>query len=209
MEFAFDYVLNHYGHCNCGVDYIHYPAVSPKRLLVTFASLNEGKHYQRIRQFWSPNETWQDTSFLFFRDKENAWYENINPILSIIRSLDVPRIFTSGSCMGAYGALMAGLQLPAFGMLLTVTRCPGDVKPLALELAMQQCITLPKCYIEARGTWIDQEMLMYVTDSYRNQGGLCLFRSMPESKEHWAVDLWKVPFTMRLVNALENWTLEC
>lgn len=209
MDFNPDYVLAHYLHQENGVEYIYYPASAPKRLLVTFAALNEGGHFQRIRQFWSVNETWTDTAFMFFRDKTNGWYSEPEPIVEAIRglarSIDVSRVVTSGSCMGAYGALLVGLRLPAFAMLLTTTRFFRDTVPEQLVKTFEECPTLPRAYLEARGLWPDQEALQYLMERYRVQGGLCLFRSMPESKEHWAINLWNVPFTLNLLDTLEAW----
>lgn len=209
--FDFQYVFDNYRGSSHGLDYVYYPARTPKRLLVTFASLNEGGHFQRIRQFWSPEETWDDTAFLFFRDQSNQWYANLGPYQEIISAIAVDThtsdsIFVSGSCMGSYGALLCGLTMQVAGVLLTATRFPDDVIPSRLEVAAKQYPSLPHCYIEARGSWADQETLKYVADLYRNRGGLCLVRSMPESKEHWAVELWNPTFTINLIRTLETWS---
>jgi len=209
MDFNFDYVMSKYHHREDGAEYVYYPSVLPKRLLVTFAALNEGGHFNRIRQFWQPEEVWPDTDFLFFRDQTNQWYSDLSPALTVIERIatqvGVARVYTSGSCMGAYGALIAGLRLPAAGLLLTVTRFPEDTPTDELREAIKQCPSLPPCYIEARGLWPDQDALKYVVELYREKGGLCLFRSMPESKEHWSISLWQPPFTLRLLEHMENW----
>jgi hypothetical protein len=115
------------------------------------------------------------------------------------------RVFVSGSCMGAFGALLCGLTMPVRAMLLTATRFPCDQLPDRLRKAVGDCDALPHCYIEARGSEADREAICYVVDLYRDLGGLCLFRSMTESQEHWAVDLWKPAFTLSLLNILESW----
>lgn len=208
MDFDADYILEHYLRRHGGIEYIHYPAERPTRLLVTFSAQHESGHFQRIRQFWSPTQDWGNTAYLFFHDPANTWYADTKPFSEIIASVadsfvSKPRIVLSGSCMGACGALLCGLRLPADAVFMMASRFPNDSPPEELSPAVVQCASLPVCYIEARGLWPDQEALKYVTDLYRNHGGRCFFHSMPESQKHWAIDLWRPAYTMKLLDVLE------
>jgi hypothetical protein len=203
VEFNAEYVLSRYYHEENGVEYVYYPARSAKRLLVTFASLNPtGLEFNRIRQFWSESEEWSETAFLFFRDSKKTWYANHEPIVAIIRRIGSVPVFTCGSSMGAYGALVCGLELAVAGVLLTALTFPVDTDALFSRLEQ---VPLPKCYIEARGASSDQYVLDCITCAYRRRGGLCTFRSMPEAYEHWAIDLWKPKFTLFLMDTMERW----
>ena len=209
MEFNAEYVLRNYYHERYGAEFVRYPGKNPSRLLATFAAVTPGgETFHRIEQFWSETKEWGDTEFLFFRDRPNTEYADIQPFIEVIADCTANsdcRVFTCGSSMGAYAAMSVACRLPSFGALLTAPRWRESRTCQDFRDFIGECATPPRCYVEARGLPEDQEVLRAVTETYRSKGGICLFRSMPERYEHWGIDLWDAGFTLFLMSALEQW----
>lgn len=118
------YVKSAYEHSLHGIEYLVYPAKSPKRLLVLFNGATPGK-YTMWSWFWRDDEAWYDTVYLFLKDDDVRWYlgSESNPktdlymdiITSVMYSfgLEPSQICTVGHSMGGYAALYYGLLLHA------------------------------------------------------------------------------------------------
>lgn len=205
MTFDADYVLERYQYQAEGISYVYYPAAHARRLLVTFAALNEGGLYNRIEHFWQQDESWNETAYLFFADPSNQWYADLQPYRSVISATGIADVYVSGSCMGADAALRCGLEC-GYSMLLTAVRNKDDIANPHGRYEQRVYPKLGPCYIEARGTGQDAAMLQYVADLYQRRGGLCLARTLPQSPEHWAIDLWNPSFTLRLLDIFDEWS---
>jgi len=119
MPFSKNYILKKYEKNHDGIDYLFYPSLNTKRLLIFFTGRAPHKTYNRYSWYWDETECWQgDTSVLFLNDIDNLWYvgseENptmfkyIEIIEKIISDVGVEKdcVFTIGGSMGGYAALL-------------------------------------------------------------------------------------------------------
>jgi len=123
------YIKKKYEHTIYKKKCLFYPAKNPKRLLISFCGAQHGI-YSKFSWFWRDDENWQDTAYLFVRDDQTTWYLGNNKkdlmkdFTNLIRyftaksKLRPDQVFSIGSSMGGYGALLYATLLGFKGALL-------------------------------------------------------------------------------------------
>jgi len=107
------------------LEHLFFPARNPKRLYIVFNGAPKNRY-----MMWSwfyDDERWTDTSFLFLKDDTTSWYIGedgslvksyinlINHYMKLSR-LTHKQLFTIGSSMGGYAALLYGIMLEVNGV---------------------------------------------------------------------------------------------
>jgi len=118
------YVKSIYEDTMHGIDYLFYPARSPKQLWVLFNGATPGK-YTMWSWFWRDDENWDEVAYLFLKDDDIRWYLGsvdepktqlyLDIITTVMRDLGLEpsQLCTIGHSMGGYAALYYGLLLGA------------------------------------------------------------------------------------------------
>jgi hypothetical protein len=116
-----NYIIGKYQRTMFDKEYLFYPAKSAKRLLICFSGAEQkyGKClYSQFSWYWQDDEDWRDTAYLFLKDDSRCWYlgnekkDLINDFSNIINhhinicKLTKDKVFTVGSSMGGYGAIL-------------------------------------------------------------------------------------------------------
>ena len=68
------YVRNKYSFSIDGCEILHYPARTPKRMMINFSSMGKDR-YDRYSRYWDSLQKWDgDTVYLFFKDDSFKYY---------------------------------------------------------------------------------------------------------------------------------------
>ena len=130
-NFDIEYVKKKYESSLFNHEFIFYPAQHAKKLIIVF-SYHSPNLYALWSWFWRKDEDWQDTAYLFIKDKESAWYVGFhgkstiqdfsNIINHIIEKTGVSKnhVFTVGTSMGGYGAILYATILELKGAIADV-----------------------------------------------------------------------------------------
>lgn len=112
-----EYIRGKYGKTVDDCNFVYYPAVRPKRLIINFSSMGKDR-FDRYSRYWDETQQWDtDSAYVFFKDDDYKYYlgDDENPKTSIynrlikqflmLNDLTVDQAFTVGGSMGGYAAL--------------------------------------------------------------------------------------------------------
>ncbi len=130
QPFSKNFILNNYEKNQLGIDYLVYPAKSPKKMVILFSGLSGHKTYNRFSWYWDEKENWDgDTVYLFLNDITETWYcgseENpkkkkyIEIIDSVMDEYGVTKknTYAVGGSMGGYASILFAVKMDLAGII--------------------------------------------------------------------------------------------
>jgi len=207
-EFDPNFILGKYGANVLGEDIVFFPSLNCKRLVVCFSAMDIKNKFNRLSWFWDPLESWKEgTSFLYLCDPEYKYYigddssPKFHKFEKIVKhyankcGVDLGEIYTVGSSMGGYAAILFAFRLQLGGAVVGVPQVSKNyarmhnfsnwIKSMNNtenqwidlgEFLYRTDFNLPNLYLEYGNYPADRFAAEKLIDIYRDRGGTCIVR---------------------------------
>jgi hypothetical protein len=224
------YIKNRYEHVMFGREHVFYPAQKAQRLIISFMGAAKGR-YSMWTWFWDDKETWKDTAYLFLKDEDICWYvgnneksfiedySNIIKHYIAVCNVSKNKVFTVGSSMGGYGAILYATLLGLGGAIALnpqIDKASNEVTRYSIEhvgtrwldldkvissYAKVPCLSLIFAYNPK-----DQAASYTLIDALKPKTGLLVVRRFPSNRHGIAPLVFSKKFVEQEINFLEKAT---